>query len=223
MLRATDLVRPGEYVAFLGDLGSGKTLNMTRLAAIQAAVHSLDCYANYDCFAQSIESLPHLFSIRDGILLLDELQSILDSRSFAKNIDITQWVLLVRKLGLRVFYTTQDFSQVDVRVRNVTGWLFLCESMTYKGQGATKLQLVRHQHGNFTLVNKRIMQHSPALYALYNTKDLRVKLTEEGRICPFNFEQQIQETTAPRSPQDSGAVALIGGPSLPKKSQLTKR
>lgn len=181
------LIEPGTFISFTGTLGSGKTLNMSRIGAL-AAASGQKIYANYDCvFAERIDSIKHLFSLRNAVLLLDELQSILDSREFKGNAAVTQWVLIVRKLGLSVLYTTQFLGQVDLRVRHVTEWIYLCEKKTLRsGQRVTRVTLVKWRGEGGTVLRSFNIAHTPDLFALYNTYDYEVKLTRDGRKSSFN-------------------------------------
>jgi hypothetical protein len=181
------LIEPGTFICFQGTLGSGKTLNMSRIGAM-AAARGQKIYANYDCvFAERLESITHMFQVRNAVLLLDELQSILDSRDFKNNSAITQWVLIVRKLGLSVLYTTQFLGQVDLRVRHVTEWVYGCEKKTLRGgQRVTKVSLIKWRGEGGTFLRSFNIAHTPELFALYNTYDYEVKLTKDSRKSSFN-------------------------------------
>ncbi|NJO00793.1 MAG: hypothetical protein HC880_03075 [Bacteroidia bacterium] len=50
---------------------------------------------------------------------------MLDSRSFSKNAELTEWFTLVRKLGIRLHYTAQHVQMVDIRIRQLTSFIFL--------------------------------------------------------------------------------------------------
>lgn len=179
------MIRRGEYIAFCGALGSGKTLNMTRLAAMDA-LDGRRVFANYPTtFAEPILSIRHLYSIRDSLICLDELQSTMDSREFKKVGDLAQWILIVRKLGCSVLYTTQAFTFVDTRVRQITSYLYQCEAATWSGGNATMVELYKINAENAKLLKKFLMPHSEALYGLYDSFDYQVKLTEDGRVASF--------------------------------------
>lgn len=180
------MISPGTFMCFQGVLGAGKTLSMTRVGAA-AYASGQRVYANYStCFAEPITSILHMFDLRDSVLLLDELQSILDSREFKNNAALTQWILIVRKLGLSILYTTQFLGQVDLRVRHVTEWVYCCEKASLFGKQATKQTIVKWQGEGGRITKTTVFAHTPQLYSLYDTKDYQVKLTKSGRETTFN-------------------------------------
>lgn len=191
------MIRRGEYIAFCGPLGSGKTLNMTRLAAYDA-LQGRRVAANYPLvFAEQITSIPHLYSMRDRLLCLDELQATMDSREFKKVGDLAQWILIVRKLGCSVLYTTQSFSFVDTRVRQITSYIYQCEPARWGGRNATLVELYKVRNGdNARLLKKFMMPHSEVLYNLYDSFDYNVKLTEDGKTSSFGGDSAAQPAVA---------------------------
>lgn len=180
------ILSPGTFIGIQGTLGSGKTLNMTRIGALCRA-SGQTVYSNYETsFARPIDSIPHMFTIRNSVLLIDELQSILDSREFKNNASLTQWIVIVRKLGLSIVYTTQFLGQVDLRVRHVTEYVYACEKTFFRGKPATKVAVVRWRGEAGRVFKTFILPHNEALFALYNTYDYKVKLTKEGRVSSFD-------------------------------------
>jgi len=180
------VLRRGQYIAFQGPLGAGKTLAMTALGAYcYAGGHTL--YAHYDCvYARPIMSVSHLFRIRNAVLMLDELQSIVDSREFKKNVDMSQWAVIVRKLGLTILYTTQFLGQVDLRIRHVTSFVYMSEAVFQGSQESSRYTIVRWHGEGGRVVRRFILPHTDALYALYDSYDYRVKLTLDGRESSFS-------------------------------------
>lgn len=186
-------IAPGMFICFQGVLGSGKTLSMTRIGAM-AYASGMQVYANYDCsFAKPITSLSHLLDLRNAVLLLDELQSLADSRDFKNNIGLSQWILIVRKLGLSILYTTQFLGQVDLRIRHVTSYVHCCEASFYHGYPATKCTVLRWRGEGGTIATTFLYPHTSALYSLYDTYDYNVKLTRTGREATFNSEDVLNE------------------------------
>mgnify|MGYP001188899564 CR=1 FL=1 len=200
VLRCTmTLINPGTFIAFQGTLGAGKTLNMTVMGAL-AAASGQKVYANYrTVFAEPLQSITHMFEVRNAVLLLDELQAILDSREFKSNAELTQWILIVRKLGLSVLYTTQFLGQVDLRVRHVTEWVYACEKVMHRGHKASKVTVVRWRGEAGRIARSYILPHSDALYKLYDTYDYEVKLTRDGRVSSFD----------PRRPTDAAPTRAL--------------
>lgn len=193
------VIEPGTFICFQGTLGAGKTSSMTALAYV-AHLSGQRIYANYTTsFASSIESIKHMYSLRKSVLALDELQSILDSREFKGNQALTQWILIVRKLGLSILYTTQFLGQVDLRVRHVTEYVYCCEKSVYYGQRAIKTTVVKWHGEGGKIIRSYVMPHSPQIFALYDTYDYKVKLTNEGRESTFDDSYlSTTEQTVPR-------------------------
>jgi hypothetical protein len=181
------LIEPGTFICFQGMLGSGKTLNMSRIGALAASTGQ-KVYANYSTgsWAERLQSITHMFEVKNAVLLLDELQSILDSREFKGNAALSQWVLICRKKGISILYTTQFLGQVDIRVRHVTEWVYCCEKAYLRGKKATRVSLLKW-HGEGGRFKRAFnVMHTPQLYGLYDTADYEVKLTKNGRTATFD-------------------------------------
>ncbi len=179
-------IYPGRIVCFEGPLRAGKTLHMT-LEGARAFAAGHTVYANYETmYSQQIDSIDDLYNCRSGVLMLDELQATMDSRQSKDNVELTQWLVLIGKLGLTLFYTTQWIGQVDVRLRNVTTDLYRCRRRIINGNKATLVTTYDLYAGEGTQRNKYILHHNAGLYALYNTLDIKVKLTKEGRVTSFD-------------------------------------
>ena len=119
-------------MAFVGDLGAGKTLSMTWAGAKKYA-EWLKNNEKKRIFSNYTLSLPHKFidsvedmdKIRDGIFLADELWKWLDARETARkrNKIVNNLLLVSRKRRYHVYYTTQSMRQTDVRLRNITNYV----------------------------------------------------------------------------------------------------
>lgn len=205
----TLLYEPGMVVCFMGTLGSGKTLHMTYQSYWSARMLNIPVYGNYeadfpgfqrpvgtyaaplalpapDVGYNRLNGLRHLTSVENGLLAIDEMQSILDSRSFAKNVDITQWLMLIRKMGLGLFYTTQHIDFVDIRLRQITDFVFVHSKAYHFGIKSSIIDVYRMYGNSATFVTKFVLPHEVWMYNLYNTKDRRVKLTVDSYELPFN-------------------------------------
>jgi len=116
-------------IGITGQMGSGKTLFMSILA-YAFSLKGVKVYSNYSLKnAQKLKSLNEMISISNGVLALDEIWLNIDSRFWYYNVPITRWVNQTRKKNLLVLYTTQNFSQVDVRLRRATDLLVWCFNM----------------------------------------------------------------------------------------------
>jgi hypothetical protein len=107
-----------------GGLGSGKTLAMTYLEYIAKTKYKSKVASNYftkfaDTFIDSIETFN---GFRQGMMLLDEIWLWSDSRksSSSRNEIVNKIPLTSRKRRFIIVYTSQQLSQVDLRIRNIT-------------------------------------------------------------------------------------------------------
>ena len=117
-------------IGFMGDLGSGKTLGMTILgySIYFLSDKKLKIFSNYKVKgAYKIYKISQLFKIKNGIILLDELHILIDSRLWRYNKYLVDYFLQIRKYNNFLLFTTQHFKQIDVRIRNVCQYLFYCQ------------------------------------------------------------------------------------------------
>lgn len=185
----SSLYEPGMVICYMGTLGAGKTLHMSYQSYWAARLLGVPVYGNYEAYYPGFERLRgmrHLTQVEDGLLAIDEMQSILDSRSFAKNVDITQWLMLIRKMGLGLFYTTQHIDFVDIRLRQITDFIFVQSKAYHFGMQSSMIDVFRLNGNSAKFTTKMILPHQKWMYSLYNTKDRRVKLTVDGYELPFN-------------------------------------
>lgn len=154
---------------FVGTLGAGKTLFMSYLAHKVHQSRGGGLYANYALHgAERVNTWDDLFSLSDGLICLDELQVIADSRAFSKkeNLQFSQWLLQTRKIGLDLFFTTQNLNQVDLRVRNVLDYVAILMRKSRRSP-LSQVWIVDFQFG--LPKNKFPLRHSEHLYQLYDT------------------------------------------------------
>jgi hypothetical protein len=101
---------------------------MSILATALCQNKTLPLYSNYELRdALDTSSVRDILEIENGLIALDELWVSLDSRSWKDNVFLTRWINQTRKKNLLVFYTTQHFGQIDIRVRRATDSLIFCE------------------------------------------------------------------------------------------------
>jgi len=154
-------------IAVIGDEGSGKSLAMTAMGTLLADVYGVKLGANYPIFGQKsfelIETMKQLREFTGGVLLLDEVWLLMDSRNPRENVEFSRWVRQTRKKGLLIFYATQSMDQVDKRMRHSTSMVMLCQ----KARGKIKLHFCSSSTGNviktFTIANPSLF------YGLYDT------------------------------------------------------
>lgn len=168
--------------AFTGNIGTGKTCWMTAYGFLLHGASGFPAFANYAVrYAERLTSLEQLFDTRKGIVLLDELPTLADSRSFAqKNVkQLTQFLAQTRKAGLTVLYTTQYIHQVDKRVRAFTDSLVVCRKRGNRGQYRTQMDFYvpTFAEDTYAKVGSKSVRHDPFWYSLYDTWE-RVEVLE---------------------------------------------
>lgn len=165
--------------AFVGNLGQGKTYSMTVLASYLHAKYDLPIYANYKLHdAIMLRSFDDVLNAKHGIVCLDEAHIFLDSRGFKdpNSQKATHWLLQTRKKDLIVLYTTQNFGQVDIRMRRITDYLALCKKQ--KGRGIS-MQFVDAQEMKL-LRRQTILEPLERFYHLYDTKEVVTPIEFKG-------------------------------------------
>lgn len=126
------------FIGFTGSLGSGKTLSMTFWGKYFSRKLNIPCYSNYKTnFAENITDWKQLMAVQNGVVLLDELHILMDSRTSGisknrfgggnKQTYRTHFMLQTRKKNMLVMFTTQHISQVDLRIRNICDYVILCQ------------------------------------------------------------------------------------------------
>lgn len=173
-------------LGFIGTVGSGKTLSMTK-QAYEYYKKGMTIYSNYHLNfpyerldkTTFDELISETRQLQDCVILLDELHIWLDSRSSGKkkNKTITYFILQTRKRNVRLLFSTQHFHQVDKRLRDTVDILTYCTNVT------DKQSLV--QDGNETIfimqesffqyepdkVVKRVFKANP-YFILYDTREI---------------------------------------------------
>lgn len=116
-------------MGIVGSMGAGKTLFLSTLCSLYKDSHTI--IANYDITYRDMdlypESVGEMFTQADNyrgkkLLAIDEVHVFFDSRmSHSKaNMLFSYFVTQTRKQDIQLFYTTQQFRQVDIRLRDNT-------------------------------------------------------------------------------------------------------
>jgi hypothetical protein len=156
-------------VGICGTLGSGKTLSLTFFGHYFRTL-GYSIFANYKLtFPHTrINSLKAISSFRNGVFLADELWSWVDSREFGskKNKEINAILLKSRKRGIDIFYTSQHFKQMDVRIRRITDVVVF--PMMLKNQSRCRLYFF--DNAGFKVKNPITYKTKPIM-KLYDTEE----------------------------------------------------
>ena len=96
----------------------------------------------------------------------DELPVWMDARLSAKNVPLTHFILQTRKRHVFFHYTTQDFIQVDKRVRRNTDYLVECQPL---GHDRFYYRVTRPRTGRLV---RRFTLNGRQFYSLFNTDQI---------------------------------------------------
>lgn len=146
-----------------GNLGEGKTL----LDAYFANKHIDNGWATYTNFglhgSQDLLSLMDLRTIGDCFVGIDDIVVMLDSRLYTSNVAVTWLLNLARKSGLRIVYTAQVLSAVDLRLRHITNIIIMTKQLRFP---YFKIK-VFDQEGN--QYDKKTIKYLPKTYNSFDT------------------------------------------------------
>lgn len=127
-------------IAFVGKMGSGKTLSMTKFV-YDYYKRGCSIYANYGLKIpyeqvdyEKIKNLSEDF--QNSVLCLDEIHVFIDSRASASDINkrVSYFITQSRKRNLVLMYTTQKFNQVEKRLRENTDYMVECSKTVKNGK-----------------------------------------------------------------------------------------
>lgn len=163
-------------IGVTGALGSGKTLFMTRcLYKEYAKNNDKKIVTNY-----KLINIPHRFivakelfdlksSLQDTILGVDEMHIFMDCRESIKNKQMTHFILQTRHLGVHLYFTTQDISQVDIRLRRMLDVLVYC-TQTHMDD-FFKIKIIDYRDTLNITTNTFIFDGS-SYYDMYDTREI---------------------------------------------------
>lgn len=172
-------------IAIVGSIGSGKTLMMTYLLS-QYHKKGMDIITNYRL------KIPHKLvnreiiknyadantPLKDCVLGLDEAQILLDCRTSYKNILISYFILQTRKRKVLCLYTTQNFLNVEKRLREQTDYILQCTPVYEKVNGEKRLLAVKilitqyYGHDRYKDLRRLVFRHPERIYPLYDTYEI---------------------------------------------------
>jgi len=120
-------------LGFIGKMGSGKTLNMTKWALMLKNTTGLDVYSNYHIagckYWNKIKDIQNKVNI---IVVVDEIHVLFDSRDWdtKERYKFTQWFTQIRHRGIIFIYATQRTDTLEKRIRNHTDYMIWCSKNT---------------------------------------------------------------------------------------------
>ena len=125
---------------FIGNMGSGKTLSIVR-ETLKYFEQGYKIYSNFELtipytqlnFDELFKMAENQDKLNNVVILLDEVHILLDSRGSMKKANkvVSFWLNQTRKMGVKLFYTTQHIHQIDKRLRSGTDIFIFCEGWKY--------------------------------------------------------------------------------------------
>ena len=165
-------------IAITGPIGSGKTLFMTRCLYREKLKNpDVKIATNYrlNNIPFTFLNASDLFDIKNQLtnttMGIDEFHIFLDSRSFMKpsNQQLTHFILQTRHLGVNLYFTTQDISQVDIRLRKQIDFLAYCSHTIY--ENFFRIKLIDYRDVLNITQNEFIYNAQP-YYDMYDTREI---------------------------------------------------
>jgi hypothetical protein len=167
-------------IGLIGRMGTGKTLSLVRYAWLYYK-QGFKIYSNITLNFPHVKiGLQDLINYANtntyldkSVVLLDEAHiSLLDSRNSmsVRNRVLTHLIVLSRKMGFILFYTTQMYHQVDKRLRSNTDVLIKCSTKKYKNENYTHNLIMLMME--FGMKIKTDIFKSSQYYNMYNTREL---------------------------------------------------
>lgn len=183
-------------IAISGKEDTGKTL-----VAIKKLYEGYEL--NFPIWSNIHLSFPHkrlysieeLKKIKNSLILLDELWESADSRKSGSemNLAFSRYSNQHRKRNVNIYYTTQDFFQMDLRIRKNTDILYLPEIKKYKKNNVVykivKVEAYKRKN-NELLALKGFAFVGNRYYKLYNTYEYVEPLTIYADGCNSEKEHK---------------------------------
>ena len=162
-------------IGFVADKGAGKTLTMTMLAK-QYELAGMTIFANFNLYGIEYEHIE--FSdivdfpeyLHDGVIFIDEAHIGTDAYAFfSKRVkEITKFATQTRKRRLIFIYSTQVFTQVALRLRNLTNYIIYCQETTTKG---IILLDIHDRNPDDSFIQSKIFDGRP-YFDMYDTNEI---------------------------------------------------
>ena len=170
---------------YFGKTGSGKTLH-TVIDLLIDILNGRKAYGNMGIYHLPYTRL-NLNDLVDAVLasesdfsdsspktlILDEIQTLMDSRKSSRNTDFSLFISQCRKRGFNVIYTSQYLMGADIRLRQLTDKLVWCLPVyktgdVLKGFKYIKFDVLTGQY-KIQFIRESIAK---AFYKFYNTYEV---------------------------------------------------
>lgn len=162
-------------VGIEGGIGTGKTTVLTHFAITEHVMLKKPIWANYHLkgipytyltFEDLMELMKEQFDFEKAAIFLTEAHIWIDSRmSQTKQSRLfTYFMLQTGKQDINLYYDTQDFRQVDIRLRKMTDL-----AIHVRRKGNHHLMKIRDMHSG---KKKNAILDGSNVYPFFNTKEV---------------------------------------------------
>lgn len=158
-------------VGYTGLPGSGKTFQATA-RAVEALKAGRKVYSNYPIHGAFLyEDLSQVLAVRDGVIIVDEINLVCPSRWFNKlPPKLAYFWSQTRKFGLDIYWTAQHIDRVEKIVREISNWVWVYEALPlgfHKGLCFIPEHVGKEKARAF---DRKLFRISKKIYAHYDTK-----------------------------------------------------
>lgn len=181
--------RTTSFTGIFGRLGEGKTLLLAYLCKLHLE-DGWDVYTNFG-FKHQTGEVQHLMQLRDisnCYIALDDIVVVLDSRQYTNNIAITWMLQLARKKHLKIGYTSQVLSGIDLRLRHITNLITMTNEVHYPH---FRLRLYNSEG---KIKRKFRIKYLPVIGELYDTDNIvyqKIPLSELLQIFQRSQKKEL--------------------------------
>jgi len=168
-------------IAFVGAMGSGKTLSMIALAYTKH-LEGKKILTNMSglTFPHEVIDKKKILAytkenttLSNCVLLLDEVHTLIDSRRAVSgsNLVWSYMILQSRKRNVDIYWTSQDFGQADIRLRRQTDITISCRSRKEINKAGEEIVLIYQTIYAPAMVTDRVIIGNP-VFPLYDTSEV---------------------------------------------------
>jgi len=118
---------------FCGLPGSGKTYILAKIG-LKAIKNKRKVYANFKLTgAQYFDDIFSIINIREGVILIDEINLSFPSRIWEKlPPQFLYFWSQTRKMGLDIYYTSQHPDRIDKVPKEISNWIWWVKKLPFK-------------------------------------------------------------------------------------------
>lgn len=168
-------------IMYKGRRGAGKTLTMVK-DALNFYDKGWTIYSNFDIAIpykklnnDDILDLPNNDKIRDCVILIDEIQTIIDSRRSMKseNLNFSYFVQQIRKRNIILLCTTQFTRTTDLRLREHTD--IVVKPKIYREYPVVEVQYFDlTSEEDLGYIESKVIIYNPLrIFSLYDTNEIK--------------------------------------------------